>query len=169
MFEAVQQRLQHAGLAHVVFGSAAGSVYGLRRLPADIDVLVRCDSLAPLWECFPDARPVAENGLALDEVELWQAPLILRAAGRSHVLPFDDQLAAHSLSHPRFGRVLGLEDQLLIKSILQRPAPEKSDVDDVRVMLAACGARIDRAYFAWRAEQCDALKRVRTLVPELLP
>lgn len=169
MFEDVQRRLQQAGLAHAVFGSAVGSLYGLQRPAADIDVLVRADSLASLQRLVPGAQPVAANGLRLDEVELWLAPLVLPALDRCFELPFDDALAAHCLRHPRFGAVLSREDQLILKATLQRQSPDKDDVADARALLQAAGPQLDVAYLAWRAAQCGVVERVRPLLRELLP
>ena len=169
MFEDVQRRMREAGFAHAVFGSAVGSLYGLQRAPADIDVLVRADSMASLQACFPVAVRLGENGLRLDEVELWLAPLRLHAAGHCFALEFDDALAAHCLPHARFGGVLSREDQLIIKATLQRQEPGKDDLADARALLRAAGADLDAQYLAWRAAQCGVVERVRPLFPELFP
>lgn len=169
MFEDVQRRLQQAGQAHVVFGSAVGSLYGLQRPPADIDVLVRADCMASLHALFPSAQQVAANGLRLDGVELWLAPLQLHAEGRCFPLDFDDALAARCLPHARFGRVLSREDQLIIKATLQRQGPGKDDIADAQALLHAAGNELDPAYLAWRAARCGVVDRVRSLLPHLFP
>src|SRR5690349_2900257 len=83
----VLARLFRGRLDHCVFGSAAGEVYGLRRPPADVDILVRCGSMDELMACLPQARRISENGLCTFGVEIWRSPLILRFAGREALFP----------------------------------------------------------------------------------
>ncbi|MFO0593517.1 MAG: hypothetical protein U0441_38605 [Polyangiaceae bacterium] len=167
MFEIVRRCLSEAGITHLVFGSAAGAVYGWSRAPADIDVLVQSDSLAPIRARLPDATPIASNGLLLGEVEIWLAPIVLRFEERACTLPFDDETLEHSVRHAVFGRVLGPEDQLLIKAALQRSGHGKVDVEDARALVRYWGARLDHAYLARRAARCGLTDRLLPFVPEL--
>lgn len=167
MFELVRQALTEAGIVHLVFGSAAGAVYGWTRPPGDVDVLVQLETLEPLRAVVPLATPIAHHGLLLGEVEIWPAPLVLRFGGRVCSLPFDDEMLEHSIRHAVFGRVLGPEDQLLIKATLQRSGHGKVDVEDARALVRHWGDRLDFAYLARRAARCGVTDRVLEFVPEL--
>jgi hypothetical protein len=158
--------LRSRRLDYAIFGSAAGAHHGLNRTADDVDVFLGCDSLEPLLPCLPKATRVPPNGLRCGDVEVWHAPLRLYAAGRTHLMAFDDELRRRRLFDERFGWLLSPEDAFVIKATLQRGG-HKHDVEDAYALWRHWQGRLDLDYLTRRAAQCGASARVCALLAEL--
>lgn len=122
----------------VVFGSTAGVFYGLTRQPRDLDILALG---SPQLDQVTAALPRNElGGWVGDGFEIYQDCLTVSTPLGAAAFSFDEAMSLH-IEHRPLGKlvlpILGLEDWLALKLLLHREEDDKSDVEDVGVVLSA--------------------------------
>jgi len=164
-------RLWLGGTRWAVFSGAAAAVYGSRRVPTDLDVLVEKGQLDG-WAARLGA-PVTEKVSELGRMRhaQWRGVDIC-----DDVTPVVDGtprpffMDREMLRRRRLRLVGGLpawvvapEDVVVLKAILQRGRERgKFDVEDIRAVAAR--QRLDHAYLQRRAARCGATERVLALL-----
>lgn len=158
----VKARLDDAGVCWAIFAGAAAHCYGSTIEVTDIDVLVASDD-------FEKAK-TALKGVSLEGFDFGAGGTIPTPQGVCSF--FLDEEATKRIQCKQFlgvdVPVISVEDNILFKAILQRGAEEsKHDVEHIRDMVKH--ERIDIEYLRKRIRQCNAEKRVITLLKQFVP
>lgn len=171
--ETVFQTLSHMDVTWCLFGGLAARWYGLidGRPPTDMDILVQTDDLTEIAKALPGFERRRDTILQGKFLEIRAAQLRLHVAGQPFPWRFDTE-AASRLGRCRVGcwvvPVISAEDTVVMKCVLQRGTDRgKADVADVVSVLTARGARLDKEYMVWRAEQCQSKDRVLDCLAQL--
>jgi hypothetical protein len=158
----IKSRLQQERVEWAIFAGAAASCYGSRREITDIDILVRCEDLEKARAALKDV-----------DTECFDIGCGTHIETSEGVCSFflDDKMVARINLKDIFGvrvPVMSVEDNIVLKAILQRGEEEKKhDLQDIRYM--AAHEKIDLAYLRKRVIISNADKRVMPLLRRLIP
>jgi RNA-binding protein YhbY len=165
----VVTRLEGAGIAYMLTGSVAMSVYAEPRMTRDIDIVVELAQAdaARVVELFSPEYYVADDAVrsAISARTLFNLFHLSRLIKVDLIVRSDDEFQRHEfarrLRHELGGRavsVIGKEDLILSKLVWAAPTESAFQLRDVRKLLAS---GVDEAYLSdWSVRLgVDALLR----------
>ena len=158
LLAAIADRLEAAGIPHMVVGSVAGSFHGEPRTTADIDIVIdpSAQSLRDLVASLPPSDYYVDEDAAMEALQRrtsfnviehgtgWKVDLLLRKDRPFSRMEFERRVPADI-----FGKetpVATAEDTIIAKLEWAKAGESERQLRDVAGIIAVSGEGLDMAY-----------------------
>jgi hypothetical protein len=160
-------RLEAQGIAYMVVGSVAASVYGRTRATQDFDVVVEAgaSALRALVRSLPEDRFYVSEEAAMEALRYetqfnvldmatgWKADLILRKRRLFSETEFARRARLEVMGVPTY--VASVEDIIVAKLEWAKASGSERQLEDVRTLVRLRGDQLDRTYVEQWVQRLD--------------